>query len=277
LDILDSFFYSEQVIWVTARIFGTLFVTSMFIRIFKSLWAVFVKETTIHQKFIKNVAFAIVWVIGVIMALGQLPNFADAAVALAAGSGLVAITIGLAAQESLSNAFNGVIISLFRPFEVGDRVHLVNANITGFIEDITIRHTVIRTFTNSRIIIPNSVMNQELLENSNFCNPQASAFIDVIITFDSDMEKATEIVAGVIGEHNDFVDMRTPEDLESGALKVPVFVRNIGLFGVELRASMWTATVTNNFAACSDVRRNILIEFEKAGIKLSTSSIATGL
>jgi len=250
---------------------ATLLATKLITRIFRATWRRFGKDT-IHQKFIKNVLSIIIWLIGLMIAVSWLPNFSDAITALLAGSGLVVLTIGLAAQESLGNAFSGLFISMFKPFEVGDRVHLTKADITGFIEDITIRHTVIRTFMNSRIIIPNSVMNKELIENANFCNPQASNFIDVIITYDSDVDTASEIIAQVIEEHPDFVDPRTPEQMNT-APKVRVFVRALGLYGVELRASMWTATVTNNFAACSDVRLGIMKEFEKAGIRISSSRI----
>ena len=213
----------------------------------------------------------LIWLIGLYFTLSWIPYFSDAATALLAGSGLVVLSIGLAAQESLGNAFSGLFISMFKPFEVGDRVHLTNADITGFIEDITIRHTVIRTLVNSRIIVPNSAMNKELIENASFCNPRASNFIDVIITYDSDVEAAREIMARVIGTHPDFVDSRAPE-MQDGPL-VPVFVRSLNLHGVELRASMWTATISNNFAACSDVRRLILHEFNKAGVQLATSKV----
>ena len=266
--MIYNLLHSEDFAWVLVRVLATLFATILVTRVFRAIWRKFGKDT-IHQKFIKNILSIVIWFVGLFIALSWLPNFSDAATALLAGSGLVVLTIGLAAQESLGNAFSGLFISVFKPFEVGDRVHLTNANITGFIEDICIRHTVIRTFMNSRIIIPNSIMNRELIENANFCNPQASNFIDVFITYDSDVTLACEIMARVIGEHPDFVDTRTPEKM-SGP-KVPVFVRSLGLYGVELRASMWTATIANNFAGCSDVRRGLLAEFEKAGVRFAHS------
>jgi len=261
-----------------------------------------------------NILSAIIATIGSIIALNWIPAFSTVVAALIAGSGILALTIGLAAQESLGNAFNGLFLSVSKPFEVGDRVHLVNADITGFIEDISIRHTVIRTLNNSRIIVPNSAMNKELIENSNFCNPQAAAFIDVIITYDSDLNKACEIMAQVIGNHPDFVDTRPPDkleaaqawldnlkltnsdldglnpealinnldeppvsDLESPAPKVPVLVRALGLYGIELRASMWTATISNNFAAASSVRKGILHQFKAAGVRIASSKIIDAL
>lgn len=262
-----NFFTSDEFIWELARFGVKIFLTFMATNLFRVLWRRTFSADTIHLKFIKNVISAIIWVCGMAFSFSAFSQFQDIAMAFFAGSGIAALTIGLAAQESLGNAFNGLFISIFKPFEVGDRVHLVNANITGFIEDISLRHTVIRTFMNSRIIIPNSVINKELIENSNFCNPQASAFVDVIITYDSDVPRACEIMADVIGTHPDFVDARPAEKLDDPL--VPVFVRALGLHGPELRASMWTQTISNNFAACSDVRKNILAQFQQNGIKIA--------
>ena len=271
--ILYSYIYGlaadGEVLWIALRICLTLLFTVVFIKIFRAVWRK-IGEDTIYQKFIKNVLSTVIWITGIIFALSWLPQFTDFAGALLAGSGIAALAIGLAAQDSLSNAFNGLFISISKPFEVGDRVRLVNANITGFIEDITIRHTVVRTFTNSRIIIPNSVISRELIENSNFYNQQASSFIDIIITYDSDIEKAREIMARLISGHDDFIDTRAEETKETTPL-VPVFVRNLGLYGVELRASMWTENVSSNFAACSDVRMCIIKEFKEAGIIIASS------
>jgi len=264
--MLSNLLHNQSFIWVAVRVAATIFLTTLTIKIFRATWRRFGKDT-IHQKFIKNVLSIIIWLIGILVALNWLPNFSDTATAVLAGSGLVVLTIGLAAQESLGNAFSGLFISMFKPFEVGDRVHLTGADITGFVEDITIRHTVLRTLTNSRIVIPNSLINRELIENANIINPQASNFIDVIITYDSNVTAASEIIANVIGNHPEFVDTRT----QPSAPKVPVFVRALGLYGVELRASMWTATISTNFAACSDVRKGILQEFEKSGVRMASS------
>jgi small-conductance mechanosensitive channel len=269
IEILENIYASEEFYWEFVRFALKMLLTLIVTRIFRAFWRRAFATDTIHQKFIKNVLSAIIWISGIAFALSSFSQFQDIAVAFFAGSGIAALAIGLAAQESLSNAFNGLFISIFKPFEVGDRVHLVNANITGFIEDITLRHTVVRTFMNSRVIIPNSVINKELIENSNICNPQASAFIDVIVTYDSDIPRACEIMADVIGGHPDFIDTRTPEKPEQKAPKVPVFVRALGLYGAEVRASMWTETITNNFAACSDVRKKILEEFDASGIKFA--------
>ncbi|MCL2372139.1 MAG: mechanosensitive ion channel family protein [Defluviitaleaceae bacterium] len=268
--MLYNFLNSDYLIWEAARAAVVLLVTMVVAKGTVLVWRA-LGRNTVHHIFVKNLLRVAIWTIGLLVALTRFSQFDDALMAVVAGSGILAIMIGLAAQESLGNAFNGIFLSISKPFEVGDRIHLVNADITGFIEDISIRHTVVRTFTNSRIIVPNSVINKELIENSNFCNPQASSFIDVTVTYGSDLERAMAIMAEVIGNHPDFIDTRAPE-IAKIAPKVPVFVRNLGLFGVELRASMWTATVTNNFAASSSVRMAIFYQFSEEGIKFASSN-----
>ena len=266
--MLEDAVINNDLVWILLRVVVTFLITILATKIFRVTWRRVFSENRIHQKFIKNVLTVFIWVSGVIFALNHIPQFNDIVTALLAGSGIAALTIGLAAQESLSNAFNGLFISLFKPFDVGDRIHLVNANITGFIEDITLRHTVVRTFMNSRIIIPNSVMNKELIENSSFCNAQASAFVDVVITYESNIERACEILAETIGNHEKFVDTRSEEQKETEP-KVPVLVRALGLHGAEIRASMWTPTVAENFVACSEIRKRLIREFEKEGIMIA--------
>jgi small-conductance mechanosensitive channel len=197
----------------------------------------------------------------------MLPDFNSGMQAVLAGSGIAAVVLGLAAQGSLGNAIDGVFISMFRPFEVGDRVRLMSGDITGFIEDITLRHTVVRTFVNSRIIIPNSVINKEMIENSNYAESNASSFVDVTITYDSDLELAMGIMADIVETHKDFIDVRPPRDQIGPAAKV--YVRGLSWYGVDLRVSMWTQNVGANFDACSDARERIKLEFDRRGIKIA--------
>ena len=125
-----------------------------------------------------------VYFIGILAALEAIPGLSKVMSTILAGSGIIAIVVGLAAQESLGNIISGWFIGLFRPFEVGDRVRLVGYDITGKIEDITLRHTVIKTFTNSRVIVPNSKISSTIIENSHYIDERSSSFIDVYVSYE---------------------------------------------------------------------------------------------
>ena len=228
-----------------------------------------IEKGGLHHRFLANSLVAVLWVIGIMVAMSNIPGLSKITRTLLAGSGIMAIIVGLAAQDSFGNLLSGLFISLFRPFEIGDRVRLVNSNITGYIEDLTLRHTVIRTYVNnSRIIIPNSTINSEIIENSNFKSTTASNFVDISISNESDLRLAMKIMADIIGAHELYLDQRTPAQIEAAAPKVQVHVQNLGESSINLRARMWTTTVDENFQACSDARIRIMEEFRKNHIDI---------
>lgn len=222
---------------------------------------------SLFRKFAFNIIRVLIYLAGVLGAIGQAPQLSRVVQTILAGSGIVALAVSLSAQESLNNVVSGMFITICKPFEVGDRVTIVSDGITGSIEDITLRHTVIRTFTNTRVIVPNAKMNQEIVENSNIVDAHASAFIDVTVTYGSDIDKAMDIMARVIGSHPLYWDPR-PEEARETAPRVRVYVRELGACGVQLRANMWTRTVDENFDACSDVRLQIKKAFDAEGIEI---------
>lgn len=256
--------------WVTvlARVVAILLVTCAAVRISRAVWRRNPKNSHfLFRKFVFNIIQALIYLVGVLFAIGQIPQLSKVVQTILAGSGILALALSLSAQESLNNVISGLFITLFKPFDVGDRVTLVSSGITGTIEDITLRHTIIKTFTNTRIVIPNSTINKEIVENSNIVDAHASAFLDVTVAYESDVDKAIKIMADVIGSHPLYWDVRSEQEKET-VPKVKVYVRELGDRGIALRANMWTQTVNENFEACSDARLQIKKAFDKAGIEI---------
>ena len=219
--------------------------------------------------FLNSIIQVIIYVAGIILAVSRVPQLSRLTTTLLAGSGIVALAVSLSAQESLSNIVSGLFISLYRPFNVGDRVKLISSGVVGYVESITLRHTVIKTLTNTRITVPNSVMNKEIIENSNLVETIASYYVDVSVSYESDVEKARRIMADIVGSHPLYVDVRKKKSEE----KVPVLMRAFESSGIALRARVWTKTVDDNFKACSDIRIELLRQFRAAGIEIPYTKI----
>ena len=250
------------------NIAAILLITYLAAYVVKRLWQRNRKNSQfLFRKYVYYIIRVCIYVVGVLCAVGQIPLLSQVVQTILAGSGILALAVSLSAQESLNNLISGMFITLFRPFEVGDRVMLVGSNITGTIEDITLRHTIIRTFTNTRLVVPNSTVNKETLENYNIMDARGAAFIDVTVAYESDLDLAMELMAEVIGNHPQYLDVRTDEEKQT-APKVAVYVRELGSSGVELRATMWTQTVGENYAACCEVRRLLKMAFDQAGIEI---------
>lgn len=218
----------------------------------------------ISHKLLKNTLITIVYVIGILAAINQVPTLSNTVYTVLAGSGVLAVIIGLAAQESFGNLISGVILTLFRPFEVGDRVRLVSLDLNGNIEDITLRHTVVRTPTDTRVVVPNSVMSSAVVENTNYIQgaPKKN-FIDVDISYDSDLDLALKTMADVITSHPLYI----------GEKPLTIYVRAFGPSGISLRGTMSTATVDENFLACSEARLQLKKAFDACGVVIPFTTL----
>lgn len=223
----------------------------------------------IHLKFIKSVIQGIVVIYSIFEIGMQFEGMSKFITTIVASSSFLVVVLGFAAQESLGNIINGIFISIFKPFEIGDRIRISSLNLTGYIEDITLRHTIIRTFNNSKLIVPNSSMNKEVLENFHFNDKRYGNFLDIQISFDSDIHKAIEIMSRVIEVHPNVIDMRTEEEKEKNDPVVGISVREIGENGIFLRATIWTDNVDSNFSTCSDLRIQIKKAFDSNHIEIA--------
>ncbi len=219
--------------------------------------------------FLNNMLQVVIYVVGFLWAISTVPQLSRLSTTLLAGSGILALAVSLSAQESLGNIISGLFISIYRPFNVGDRIKMINSGVVGNVESITLRHTIIKTFANTRVTVPNSIMNKEIVENSNLVEEIASYYVDVSVSYESDISRAIEIMADIVGNHPLYVDVRTDMSEE----KVPVFMRAFEASGVALRARVWTKTVNDNFRACSDIRIALLKRFREEGIEIPYTKV----
>lgn len=177
-------------------------------------------------------------------------------------SSLIVVVLGFVFQEGLSNIVHGFILTIFMPFQIGDRIHTTidGESITGYVKSIDLRNTVIQNVMNSsHIIVPNSKMDLCVLDNQYFDeNTCSSNFLDLSVTYESDLEKAIRIVEETIAANPLVVKAREEKNIKD---PVTVMVRELGDSGIYLRASVTTLTVEENFAACSDIRRELVRRF----------------
>ncbi len=80
-----------------------------------------------------------------------------------AGLGLGGLTIALAAQNTASNIFGGIVIITDKPFSIGDWI--LTPSVEGTVEDITFRSTKVRTFSDALVTVPNASLANEAVTN----------------------------------------------------------------------------------------------------------------
>lgn len=217
------------------------------------------KNKKITLVFLYNI-IKLLYVVGfVFYILKQFPIFNDFSKTFLATSTIIVAAIGFALQSSLKNIIAGTLLSYSKTFQIGDRIRILSKNITGYIEDITLRHTVVRTFTNERVIIPNSVLADEIVVN-NYLEEMETSYPLVFTIYPYDnIDKAIEIIKNVIKENEKTIKKD----------EIDVLCSDISLEGVSLKVFIWTKYIEENFKVASDVRLSILKQFKENNIQIS--------
>ena len=187
---------------------------------------------------------------------------------LLASGGIVAVVVGLAAQETVGNLISGFMIVTFRPFHIGDLIRVNNGEYVGTVVEITIRHTIIETFENTRVIIPNSQMNTSVLENISDIGTAKADFLYVSVSYDTDLEQAIRVLQETVAAHPDYVDPRSEEEKQQGADQVVVRVTDFKDSGLELRATIYSNDNGTCFTMLSDLRIAVKKRFDQEGIEM---------
>ena len=215
---------------------------------------------------LKHLLSAVIIVGGLTTAIMMIPTFEKLAISIFAGAGVLAIIIGFASQQAFSNIVSGIFIAIFKPFRIGDRVSF--GTHVGIVEDITLRHTVIRSFENKRIIVPNSVISNEILENSNIEDPKICRMVDFGISYDSSIDKAMKIMRSEAEKHPLIYDNRSEEDKKNKKPIVAVRVVGFSDSSVNLRAWAWTQSPGDAFVLGTDLNKSIKERFDREGIEI---------
>ena len=215
------------------------------------------KKNTIHMNFIRSILQALI----VIFFLIQIGSLSDAMAkfynSILMSSSLLVVVLGFVFQEGLSNIVHGFILTFFKPFDIGDRVKITidGVQITGYVKSINLRNTVIQNvFNNSSVIVPNAKMDLCVIDNSYFDESSVNSnFLDIEITYESNLDKACKLLSLTIDNHPLVQKVK-----KADAPPTDVLVSQLGTSGVTLRASVITATIEENFVACSDIRKDLL-------------------
>jgi small conductance mechanosensitive channel len=226
-----------------------------------------IKSDPTNYKFLANALRGIIYTVGIILAIKEYPPLSSVANSLLAGAGIFAVAIGFASQQAFSNIISGIFLVIFKPFRVNDRLKVKEIYV-GVVEDITMRHTVIRDIENRRIIIPNSVIATEVIVNSDYNDGKICKYIEFGVAMNTDIDKAKSIIADEIEQHPKYKDVRSEEDKKNGKPAVDVRLIRFTDFAMVLRGAIWADSNAIGFDVSTDLLESIKKRFDREGIEI---------
>lgn len=242
----------------------------------------------------RHLTIAAIYFIGIVVVIFSIPSLRSLSVALFTGAGIAGIVIGFAAQSTLSNIIAGLSLAVFQPFRVGDRLNIMNEY--GKVTDLNLRHTVIITWDNRRLIIPNSMISNEAIINWTIEDPAVIWPIDVGIGYDADIDHARKIMIEEARKHPNVMppqevnySVMKPSLIQSETIKIGFFdspvlfpvdpdfrergevkvnVTELGDFAVNLRLLVWFKDRSIAYSSGCEIREAIKKRFDVEGIEI---------
>ncbi|PFG10944.1 MULTISPECIES: mechanosensitive ion channel family protein [unclassified Marinobacter] len=168
--------------------------------------------------------------------------------------GAAGLAIGLALQGSLGNFAGGVLILIFKPFKVGDVIEA--QGYLGSVVEISILYTIVNTFDNRRIIIPNGDLSNSSLTNLS-AYPTRRCDMSFGIGYGDDIDKAKATIKRLIEE--DERSLKDPEPM--------IVVGGLGDSSVDLTVRVWTKSA-DLWPFYWDMQERVKKAFDAEGISI---------
>jgi len=151
----------------------------------------FAKRAGLEDKYVKPVkslGSLLIFAVTVILIL-WIFEIREAFFGLLAATGFAGIVIGMATRDIISDFLTGVLLLVYRPFEIGDAVTIGDNG--GQVRDISIRGVTLRAWSGEIVVIPNSLVRTSIIKN--FSVDKRRCDISILIDYDSDFTKALKI------------------------------------------------------------------------------------
>ncbi|HWN65594.1 MAG TPA: mechanosensitive ion channel domain-containing protein [Candidatus Binatus sp.] len=178
--------------------------------------------------------------------------------ALAVFAGAVGVGVGFGLQNIASNFISGLVILAERPITIGDRVEV--AGITGQVQQIRARSTVIRTNDNITMIVPNTKFIDSPVTNWTYGDPRVRFRIPVGVAYGSDIAKVREALLAA-GREN-------PNTLKEPAPSI--FLEKFGDNSIDFELVVWSSEMSARPSRYrSDLNFAIEQKFREAGIEIA--------
>jgi small-conductance mechanosensitive channel len=201
--------------------------------------------TTTRLQLVRRLIFALIVVVGLALALSQIPTVRSLATGVLASSAVLGLVVGFAARQTLANGIAGVLLAITQPIRIGDLVTFEEK--TGEVEDVRLTYTYIRLDDGRRLIVPNERLAQSSIENHTIISPRVQVDVSVWLSPDADLDQAIELIS------DDDQDVKAT-------------VAETDKEGVRLSATTWCDTPAERGKAAAELRRRWLRLLREHGL-----------
>ena len=214
-----------------------------------------------HLVFLEGVINAYIIVIAVIV-----PLAGDSIKKSILGSAAVlTAVVGFAAQDIIKDMLAGLLISIYKPFDIGDRIELEDGTV-GIVESITMRHVVIIRIDTLRVVIPNSKINNVSVVNYSFDYVDRSILCKFPVSYDSDLEQVKDVIKEAVMSSPYSEPGKKSRDGEM--TYAPVYFLELADSALIMAVTVYYKPTTPTEVIKDDINSRVFMAMQEAGIEI---------
>jgi MscS family membrane protein len=216
-------------------------------------------EGTTHEKIVpvvKYVIYIIVFALALIILMDYFGITSSVLTAGIAALGVGTLVVGLAAENIINDLISGIVISIDRPFRVGDRIEILDLDTWGDVQEIGWRSTRILTRDKRMVDIPNSLIGSNMVTNYSVPNKVFRVETDVVVAYGADIE----YVRGMIREAMEVQDWVMKEK------PIQVLLLEFQGAGVMFKARCWIEDYVDTRLSVDQLNTAIYTRLFETGI-----------
>lgn len=209
------------------------------------------KMSQLMQDFFIAMSGNAVWIIGILIGLSQIGlNLTP----VLTGFGIAGVIVGFALQDTLSNFAAGMMLLIYRPFDVGDFVFA--GGVDGKVSHMSLVNTTIKTFDNQIIIVPNGKIWGDVIKN---VTHERVRRVDMVfgIGYSDDILQAEKVLKEIVDSHP--AVLRNPEP--------NIRVHLLNTSSVDFIVRPWVKT-DDYWDVYWYVTREVKLRFDQEGISI---------
>ena len=202
-------------------------------------------------RLVRRLIFAVIVLIGAMLALSQFEDVKRIATGLLASSAVLGLVVGFAARQTLANGIAGILLAITQPIRIGDLVTFEGES--GTVEDVRLTYTFIRKANDTRLVVPNERLAQSTIENHTIVDPRVRVEVELWLPPSADAPRAL----AVLGKQ----------------ANLDVEISQVDKDGVKLTAATWADTARERGAVAARVRATALESLRSEGLAFTPNDL----
>ena len=195
-------------------------------------------------RLVRRLIFAVILLIGVMLALSQFEDVKRIATGLLASSAVLGLVVGFAARQTLANGIAGILLAITQPIRIGDLVTFEGES--GTVEDVRLTYTFIRKANDTRLVVPNERLAQSTIENHTIVDPRVRVEVELWLPPSADAARALKVLS-------------RDEELD-------VEVSQVDKDGIKMTAATWADTARERGSVAARIRASALESLRSEGL-----------